>query len=112
MKLKLPFYQKNRLFEFDPFSIRARLHCRKNLMRCYSCKGVNDYFNRTGFCLGWAVSNTCGKCLKEQANAVARCELCHEVKPRGNACFYKFPDAGPGGMDLDGFCCDKCAGGA
>ncbi len=102
------WYQEGRLYPFDPFLIKTRLHVRRNLMRCYSCGGLNNHYVKTGFWLGWAVSNTCGACLKAQADMTAKCEICEETKPRGNSHFYKFPDCGPGGMDMDGWCCDIC----
>ena len=37
-----------------------------------------------------------------------KCEVCLEVREDADKCFYKLPDCGPGGNDIDGFCCVDC----
>lgn len=102
MSLKL---SKNQIFNW----VLIRHHVWKNLMHCYRCRGPNDFFVRTGFLMGWAVSNTCKACLKVESNAVAQCEKCGWIGPGGNACFLKYPDAGPDGMDIEQWTCMSCA---
>ena len=89
--------------------IMIRHHVWSKLMHCYKCRGPNDFFHKTGFLSGWAVSNTCRACLKEEANEVAECEECGWIGPGGNACFLKYPDSGPGGMDEERWTCRDCA---
>ena len=74
-------------------------------MHCYSCGGANDWFNKTGFLSGWAVSNTCRACLKAEST----CQKCGWTGPRGGAYFLKYPDCGPGGLDIELFACKTCA---
>lgn len=38
---------------------------------------------------------------------MSKCDLCFKEDPCEY--FYKWPDAGPNGEDVDGFCCKDCA---
>jgi hypothetical protein len=89
--------------------IKVRHHVWSKLMHCQACGGRNDFFVSQGFLSGFAVSNTCKACLKAESDAVAQCEACGWTGPRGNAYFLKYPDAGPGGMDVELFTCKACA---
>ena len=77
----------------------------ESLKTCFVCKKPNNYYNEGGYC----ISTTCAICTEESNKQPSECGVCYEVKPYGNAYFLKLPDCGPGGHDVEEFCCELCS---